>query len=186
MEELKWFKKYSKPLTFTLASFLGLTTILSFAIFYMATKGFETFPKTAKVMKSVIHKTPNGPTAPQLSELWTIELPSISVDLKPKILQGLLILSIISLPLIIVQLSLGANKNIAISLAVNIITGIFACITFGLMITLFTSLTSVNSSYIYIKKSTKLLEQKYLDLAMTAKVKADDLKNNTITSFKII
>ncbi len=154
---MTWWTNKTKFFKFTIAILLGTTMLLSFAIYFIASKGATKmeFPAKANILKT---------TVDLVTKKRIIDTQSVSIlgsipkgidqhSYNTQLLASLMIFSVISIPLVLVQLTLGSHKNDVVSLTVNLISAIIFLVLFGLMVAALTELSALN---IEMKSSAKI------------------------------
>ncbi len=151
---LKFWTKNSKHFKFPLAAILGVIMLLSFAIYYIADKGAavnHAYEDKVKLLTAV-----NGALPTSSDVTLTTELQGLKISQKiptaiaaggynTQLLTSLLVFSILSIPMLIVQLSMGSNKNFIVSIVINSLTAVILLILFGLMVAAIKDLNVLNN-----------------------------------------
>ncbi len=155
---IKFWNSNSKYFKFALAALLGLFMLLSFGIFYVANKGIgQDVTFNSKPVVTTLTQTFKDGNIVKVSSTKAVltgfalpatlkTIPEIAFDQKA-LMQSMLAFSIISIPLLITQLSIGSHKNYRVSLVINIITAVVLIILFALMISMLTNFHNLQALY---------------------------------------
>ncbi len=182
---MTWRKSKFTYFKFSVAALLGLTMLISFSVYFMASRGaaddlkFDANP-------IIIQTKTNISTHLQTTTQMHVPLSGVPATISKQsynfnLLNSLLAFSIISIPLLFAQLIFGVNNNEILSRKINLLVVFMFLLLMSLLIVSLHELIALSNKMEY----SQVKYQKLLDSALYLKQKSVEANNKLITDAKV-